>query len=257
MYISASLGRIAFDIDPDHLAEFAKKASVIAAKLRLWERVQVLLALRNPLTVVLIGPSGVGKSQLLRALESRQSQPILRSDRTQNRNSELRNVGGKLFNFVDTPGHIDREWMLAINECKPPYVILNVVAYGYHEGNTDRARAVTTKNSLRKVFHKTRLADEQKFAENLRAWIRGMPNQPNRVITVVNKSDLWWSEREAVRDHYDEYLKKVELQSETIEVATVIKRFFGRVAGSGEVDFDLIDQLLVKLLNLLMEIPRG
>jgi hypothetical protein len=123
-------------------------------------------------------------------------------------NRRIEDKEGKtfLFNVLDTPGQFRERQKEAIRESlKLPRVgIINVLAYGFHEGAAPKSAAVTAKNPRPDFLEANRQAEIRELA----VWTevlcgRGGPGA--WLLTLVTKADLWWDTPDShtpVLDHY-------------------------------------------------------
>lgn len=127
-------------------------------------------------------------------------------------------VPGQLLIAPGQKERIDRHWPKLISKvvAGKSFGIINVVAYGYSSFAIQSYREhdlytkdMTTKEFLG-VYTEKRRQIEIEVLEKLINALLGA-SRPLWMITLVNKQDLWWSEKERVRAHYEhgEYNKHI------------------------------------------------
>lgn len=199
---------------------------------------------RGKLTVLVLGSSGVGKSQFLTSLENALPRPISRWDRTIAVHKKRIKLESKIFDFKDTPGelgllHSRTKAYLEANDGVD--IIINVVAYGYHEYKGNQTEAIDSNNRPRDTWLS---AHRQREIDQLSEWVPllGSEQVARKIITVVNKADLWWDCREQVISHYEngEYAKALSdakrLSPVVKESCSVLQQFYGYSPVSGHFD---------------------
>jgi energy-coupling factor transporter ATP-binding protein EcfA2 len=190
--------------------------------------------------VLVLGCSGAGKTAFLESLTGAVPAAISRLNRTEFAQDHRIKISKSLFTFVDTPGqegHTDLRLDAARRQRKPIAGIINVTAYGFHEGNIGKASAVSAGQAKASYLAAKREEEIRATAE----WIGvfGSRDYASWLITVVNKADLWWRDRDAVIEHYTKgaYGKKMaaakELRPVAIEHCSVFQPFFGEAPMDG------------------------
>ena len=120
---------------------------------------------------------------------------------------------------------------------KPVTGVINVVSFGFHEGKGAKANAVDG-GRARADFLKAKRRDEIDAVEE---WLPLLASRETAgwLITVVTKADLWWSQRDAVLEHYSngEYAQALqeakELRPVVMEYCSVFHRYFGEAPMDG------------------------
>jgi hypothetical protein len=158
----------------------------------LLDRVRDLFKHQRTFPVLLLGASGVGKSQLTKALLG-DTTAISSDDRTQT----VQRHFGRLQDFplllVDTPGTGDRKeprTQAIIDHGHKPHGIINVVAFGYHEYKIHDTNEAITLNRIRDDFRLDNLRMEIRLCSE---WSESIWQNTNWLITVANKADLWYN----------------------------------------------------------------
>src|SRR3954454_8278437 len=117
--------------------EIAKKEGAVRRAINFFKKRRKILVL---------GASGAGKTQFVKSLSVRIEAEIPRESRTQKPVKYLYEVTQDPFMFIDTPGeaaHADDRKPEIVKAMKGEFDgIINVVAYGYHEGDRDAAEAI-------------------------------------------------------------------------------------------------------------------
>jgi hypothetical protein len=210
-------------------------------------------AFRTKHRVLVLGASGVGKTNLQSSLTREAAEAIDHLSRTEVVDRTHIRIRKKPFIFTDTPGqdHHESRRKAAIREemAKGKVGILNVVAFGFHEGTGNKSDAIDRNGKTRKEY-----LEEQRKLEiaMLDEWIPllGSPETSAWLITVVNKADLWWNQRKTVMQYYEsgEYAAHLgdakSLKPIVIPYCATMHKFFGEGAMSG--DFDRSDEIRCK-----------
>ena len=226
--------------------------------------------------VLLLGSSGAGKSQLLTALEDIIPEAISGYARTQAREDIAVMISSKFFNFIDTPGHggppghLDAEGGATIARSKAIKDafgetlagVINVVSYGYHE--TKPPAPTGAFDADHKVSEDFLNINRDREIKALTEWI-GMfqnPHAPTRLITVITKADLWWSQQEKVLKHYQSegYFKALgpvqNIEHVVVEFSSVRQKFYGEGIIDGMFDDQERAKLRAELLRQLLLLSR-
>lgn len=194
--------------------------------------------------ILVLGCTGTGKSQFVESLTESLPAAIDRLNRTEFAQKHSIKIAKTPFEFIDTPGQrVHRERRLAaVREAvtKPVAGIINVVAYGFHEGSTGKDQAIGG-GRPHPEFLAARREDE---IAALREWIPivGSRDTAGWLITVVTKADLWWPDRDSVLAHYaaGEYATALEpakeLRPVVMEYCSVFKKYFGEAPMAGTFD---------------------
>jgi hypothetical protein len=135
--------------------------------------------------------------------------------------------------------------------------IINVVCYGYHEYHVSRGKVLAADSTVKPDYLELHRQEEIK---QLSEWteILGDRLTAGWLITVVNKADLWWPERERVIAHYErgDYwtaLRSAQvLKPRVLPYCSVFQRFYGEAAMSGMFDQKDRDKCRERLLRALV-----
>jgi 50S ribosome-binding GTPase len=184
---------MATDIIPTAVAvhKFLKKSGT-------YEQVKNFILRRIAYPIVVVGASGAGKTSLVQSLFGEPSF-IRRQDRSDSVREITARLEKRLFiKLIDTPGEVQHEAkrQQAFRQAMRygSVGVLNVVAYGYHEGSIPKDHAITAKGNASKEF----LVDRRKIERALlNEWVHTLYGEggPGRwVVTVVTKADLWWKD---------------------------------------------------------------
>lgn len=193
--------------------------------------------------ILVLGASGTGKTNLISSLSNPLPPPIDRLDRTEFSNDVPLRINKKLFVFVDTPGQIEHETKrrAAINRALKGDIegVLNVVSYGYHEGKSSRAVALSGNRAKPSYLEANRGVEITLLNE----WAPLLAGTAVRwIITAVSKADLWWPTQDSVLEHYrsgfysDGLRDLHDLGHSVMPYCAVIHRFYGDVPLSGTFD---------------------
>jgi len=165
-----------------------------------------------------LGPSGVGKSSVAMRLAGKNPEHVKASRGRGEVEKFIADL--KKLNIISPPGHyIHGEYLSdfekSVTSNSPPPLIIFVAAAGYHAtaedayiGRLDRAnynRPGLRGGKPRKIntFVDLCLKEEEAYLEDIIEKISGkMKKSIPWVITIANKKDLWWDERESVIKRY-------------------------------------------------------
>ena len=206
---------------------------------------RLISSLRKKHRVLVLGPTGTGKSNLIESLTQLVPEVIDRMNRTEFAERHRIEAAGSLFEFTDTPGQA-RHKSARLNIIREEMAkgidgILDVVSYGYHEGRGNKSKAVTEDSRPNPEYLQARRKVE---IDALAEWtpLLGGGVTASWNITVVTKADLWWDERDAVIAHYESgnysaSLGDVKaLRGAVIEYCSVFHRYFDEVPLPGSFD---------------------
>lgn len=160
----------------------------------------------------IFGAGGTGKSTLGKLIIT--GDPFTLSEKY-DPNWAIRHhkLPGKLSaSFIIVPGQADYvsdEWPKAFTRLSKArsILIINVVSYGYHAFKFETFSKIpgyvegTAKETfLNQYFYQRRMEE----ISRLKSLIEGIKeiSIPVRLLTVATKQDLWWSQRQAVREFY-------------------------------------------------------
>ncbi len=162
----------------------------------------------KPVKVLVLGSSGSGKTQFLNSLLGI---PMLEDNRTQVPKSKYYIFeNGRKIEFVDLPGHVTlrparNKFMdeITTNKIKG---IINVVNYGYNDVEENDVDVFKTgENEIKAAY----LRDNRKNELNqLSEWLVRIHSDKNNklewIITIINKADIWYSQKDEVKKYYEE-----------------------------------------------------
>lgn len=179
------------------------QAALAAKQANLLDKLTVLL--RRKRKILILGASGVGKTQLVRSLKDNVVKSIPASERTRFTEKTKVVLDNLPFLFIDTPGHIPykRTRQKAIQNAIKDGVsgILNVVCYGYHEGVARATDAINESGRVKPVYLEDRRSVELGLISEWAPWVD--KDVADWVITVVAKADLWWPhENDSIYPYY-------------------------------------------------------
>lgn len=171
----------------DEVVELAKKQGLVN---------RVINNFRKQHTVLIVGTTGVGKSNLLDSLTQFSPDPIDHMNRSETNKKHRILIDEIPFTVIDTPGQLaHRSRRLdAIRKAlsEDVEIVVNVVSYGYHE----------YRRGLEGIFSEQGVASEAYLHDHreieiaaLSDWINilGGGQSAKHLITCVTKADLWWT----------------------------------------------------------------
>lgn len=215
--------------------------------------------------VLILGTTGTGKTNLVKSLTNFVPGAIDHMNRTEALKKNRIVIGKSPFVFLDTPGQIGhksrRQQAIRVALSKNSLLILNVVAYGYHEYRSGTEEVFTQKGTIRKNYLKRHRKME---IATLSEWVQllGDTQISKGLITCISKADLWWkhSDYRDVLGFYETgmYYKALgparSLPHSILPYCSVFHKFYGEGFLSGEFDDD--DKLAhrMHLLNVLLSI---
>lgn len=193
-------------VDPNTLAKVGLAAWEQRNRFQeAWLRLRRKLA-ENQLTIAVFGAGGVGKTTLGIMLSEDFSpqakpEPYKESIATEDywlKSNPIRSV-------IVAPGQeqrIGRYWPSIYERLRSAKtaVVIHVVAYGYHALNPS-VTLVERENVVADYLAQSRQREMeilQGLVENLK-----VTTIPVKMLTLVTKQDLWWSESEQVKQHYE------------------------------------------------------
>jgi energy-coupling factor transporter ATP-binding protein EcfA2 len=217
--------------------------------------------------ILVLGATGVGKSQLMKSLVTEIPEAISNMNRTGFKEDIHLKISKNIFHFVDTPGqkeHKQRRKDEILEAMKHGIEgIINVAAYGYHESRVGKNKVFDETGKIRDDFLKERQKVE---IDLLSEWteLLGDKGTSKWLITLVNKADLWWDNKDDIISHYEsgEYFKALgsakTLSPSVLHYCAVFHKFYGESPISGF--FDDKDRVQAKenlLAQLISAIGKG
>lgn len=189
--------------------------------------------------VLVMGGTGVGKTQLLKSFDDMFAETLHHEQRTQYPTSQRIDIEGNLFEFIDTPGqelHSTRR-RRAIAESMKAGIdgVINLACYGYHEYGLNAERVFEKDGNVRDIYLRSHRRVE---IDLLSEWLPLLNEQ--WVYTVVSKADVWWDSRETIVDYYTRgtYHEAVRSINPDVEemitpYSAVSSMFYSRLPTSG------------------------
>jgi hypothetical protein len=216
--------------------------------------------------IVVLGSTGVGKTEFIESLKKLIPDLIANTARTEfSKKTTLALTEGIIIEVEDTPGqrgHESRRRRSIQDAVRRADGVINVVAYGYHEYDIASSQALTKAGEAKETFLR---AHRQIEIEQVQEWNRtlsfGVKNP--WLITLVSKGDLWWEERQTVKQHYSEggYFKSLgaaEAMNPTVCLYSSIRhKFFSTAPVSGFFDDDERLRLRADFFRVLFEAFGG
>ena len=182
---------------------------------------------RGNIVIAVFGAGGVGKTTLGRMLSTDLatiSQPTSYQESRDNETFWL--ASNPAQNVLIAPGQSRRMEQHApiirseLSKAKRACVVVHVAAYGYH--------ALTSGSKIPDVkafddYLRRNKEREIEIVKEIATFLRLNETPPVRMITLITKQDLWWTESDAVIAHYEsgEYQTAIE----TIAQAKGTQRF--------------------------------
>ena len=162
---------------------------------------KISLLINRKRKIVVFGNSGCGKSQFINSLKDSVKIPT-----KTNTPEKIRFALEKFpIKLIDTPGDLAakpfriREIHRIINDGVEG--IINVVSYGFQETiGAEKSLAFDSNNNLIQGFIDANRTEE---IDRLDEWIEDInPVNCNWILNIVNKSDIWWEDFNAVTNYY-------------------------------------------------------
>lgn len=159
----------------------------------------------KPAKILIIGVSGSGKTQFLNSFLGI---PMLQDNRTYvPDNKYFIFDNGRKIQFIDLPGHTTLQGARQkyIDEITKNKIkgIINVVNYGYNDAEQNNADVFKTgENEVKPAY----LIDNRKSElSQLKEWLNRIhgESKPDWIITIVNKADIWYNQKDEVMDYYE------------------------------------------------------
>jgi hypothetical protein len=160
------------------------------------------------------GEGGVGKTTLGRLLSGKYSLETVPPEYDLSLEKESETVEGRFFVACHVPpgqkdkrGYTWDDLFTEINSAER-YAVINVCGWGYHSiANLEFKRHKLYRTNMTEQEFLRLYLEEQRFAE-LKALEELLPHLKTapgklRMLTLVTKQDLWWSDRSQVQKHYE------------------------------------------------------
>ena len=222
----------------------------------------ILRQFRSKRNAVLLGSTGVGKSQFVLSIREAMAKPIPRNARTEFEVKTVGDVGRRLVEFSDLPGQKehkpvrDRSVKRVVSLKKKPVFIVFVCA-GYHEYGAS-ADTVVSGGEVKEDYLQENYIRE---IEILNEMVNLLDDET--IITVITKADVWWNYKNDVIKHYAEgdYAARIKfLYPRARHVirpySSIHKRFYGTPGSS---TFDDVERASLRdeLLRVIEESFEG
>ncbi|MGK7932538.1 MAG: hypothetical protein AB4041_14045 [Microcystaceae cyanobacterium] len=168
------------------------------------------------INIVIFGAGGCGKSTLGRLLSGQQDQMSLLSTYQESITTETYELETNTMGAIIVAAGQERrqdnwgELLQAVSDGKFK-LIVHVVAAGLHSfgGGIPYQRhklyqADMTIPEFIEVYRRNRLQREIEVLETLRPHLSVSKSNKIAMVTLVTKQDLWWTQREAMKTHYEQ-----------------------------------------------------
>jgi hypothetical protein len=186
-------------------AAFEKREEISAVAGRLWDRL-----LNGTQLVVVLGAGGVGKTTLGKFIQD-PTKKVLPLPYNESFGLEKVNIPGRASaQILAAPGQerrFEENWE-NIDKHLHKYKrvgLVNIVANGYHSTTLSmkdiRKDIETTNQTKSRFFHDCR-EKELALLRDIELKLKKL-NKPLWMITLVTKQDLWWADKENVKNHYE------------------------------------------------------
>ncbi len=192
----------------------------IATKKSNWEYIQSFFKTKkNNFKIIVLGSSGVGKTQFIQSLHIDKPQNKVEKRTIDVVENEIK-INEKGIILFDTAGQ--SEGNIQLDEFQKTttddsYIgIINVVAYGYHQyPDFNTETEVFDGDLVKKDYLKKQREIEIENIKNILPLLKF--SKIDWIITLVNKADIWWKEKEEVYQYYE---------NEETEYSKVFKNHF-------------------------------
>lgn len=229
---------------------------------------QFLQRLKHTENVLLVGTTGVGKSQFIDSLSTDLPVFISEFTRTADVTTQVLKYDGDFFRFIDTPGEVRlrARRVAAYNRmlsAKEPGGIINVVCNGYHEYAAGRSLNPLTMDGQASEEYLQQHRETE--IASLADWVPVLLHPPvvSWMVTVVTKADLWWAQREEVVAHYTsgayrEALGPVDWLAPTVVTYSSLRhKFYGTAPTDGYFDDADLSLSRQRLLTHLVQLSSS
>lgn len=175
---------------------------------------------RKNIRVLVVGESGTGKSQFLSTIHGKKE--FVADSTMVSYSSKLELPNGRIVEFIDTPGQQslmqDRKRRINAINRKGYDGIINLVCYGYQATEETNPSIVFQGGQIKDSYLKE---NREKELKQLEEWLPNIDVESNIkwVLTIVNKADVWWEQKDEVLSYYnsDKYGTKL---NEILRVST-------------------------------------
>jgi len=219
--------------------------------------------MRPSIKVLVVGESGSGKTQFLASIRDKKEYVDNRTKVSVTRTLTLPN--GRRVEFCDTPGHksLKAERGRKINKIAKGKFdgIINIVCYGYQSAENIDTSNIYKGGEIKEEFLKL---NREKELQQIQEWLSLIYGDSNVkwVLTIVNKTDVWWANSDDVMSHYEEgsvYNEKLQdiariSSISSLPYCSVINPLFGKpmTIVFGEKDkYALYDRFQKQLIDLI------
>lgn len=160
------------------------------------------------------GPGGVGKTTLGKLLSGEYTPESIPPEYDLSLETEKHGLEGRYFMaFYAPPGQEEKRgytWDELYQQMKDTerFAIINVCCWGYHSLSKIKFkehklyRPGMTEEDFLALFLEEQRFSELRVLEDLLPHLKSAAGKL-RMLTFITKQDLWWSERQRVRDHYE------------------------------------------------------
>jgi energy-coupling factor transporter ATP-binding protein EcfA2 len=224
---------------------------------------RLIASLKKKHNILVLGSTGVGKTNLLRSLSQYMPDAIDALSRTEYVTKERLAIGNQPFVFIDTPGQIEHRSrrIRAVREAMAAGIdgVINVGCFGYHEYRIGKQEALSNTDVIKEDFLERHRQVEIAALDEWTPILGGL-GTAKWLITVVSKADLWWDRRDEVIRHYVNGPYHVALGEATtldpavLEYCSVFHKFYGDGAMAGT--FDEGDRIRARV-HLLTQLLRA
>jgi hypothetical protein len=209
--------------------------------------------------VLVLGSTGVGKSQFLRSIPEYAAPQISAGARTEFRVVNKFEINSRLFEFVDTPGQLEHKPVredIIKEEIRNKHFkgVINCVSFGYHEYGEDINSAV--RNGVVRADYLER--HRRREVDLLGEWAQLLSSE--WVMTIVTKADIWWDEKFDVGTYYasGSYREKLRALFPRAHLmvrpySSTTSRFYNCIPTAGSFDDRTRTDLRTEIFRLLRE----
>jgi hypothetical protein len=236
--------------------------AILVAKEEGWlDRIKALFGKRH--SIVVMGSTGVGKSQLIKSLSVEIGEAIKSFERTQFVERHKLNVGGTHFEFIEAPGDEykadHRREAIRLASSKGSRLALNIVADGHHEyTHLTPSNAIDKDGHVSQDYLNEHRAIELRYLEDFcsnAVGLRGIQT----VLTVISKADIWWDNSEEVLSRYRigpyaEVIGAAGARHGVVGYSSVSHRLYGRGLLAQTFDDEVRQSLRTRFFSTLLQL---